>query len=265
MIKKTVKMIIGILFLASFFCLDAGCRAVPAPQTSPDASSSASLASPRVEAASSSAPEHSAAGGSPAPTATPSVSPTPSAGQEKYPLSPKSKRKDGEEFYPEEKHLNDDKEKFRAVVDITNQIVTVYERGENGEYDQEVRRMICSSGSAKNPTPLGTFRMGDDYKRFGFFAEYKCYAQYWSKLTGNIYFHSLLYSRRSDKYLIKSSFKQLGKRVSHGCIRLMPDDAHWVYLYLCPGTSVTVTDQIKKDKTLTASLKPAAYPTPEAE
>ena len=45
--------------------------------------------------------------------------------------------------------------------------------------------------------------------------------------------------------------------------RLLPDDAQWVYLYLCPGTTVVITDELERDEELRARLLPKETPTPD--
>ena len=122
----------------------------------------------------------------PEPTPTPTPSPTPSPTPEPtayqsaaYPLTPKSLRTYEGGRYPEETPLNEDPEKFYAVVDLTNQVVFIYEKDAAGEYTVLVREMICSSGIEEgSPSPRGTFQMGEDYKRFAFFVNFGCYAQY---------------------------------------------------------------------------------------
>ena len=171
-----------------------------------------------------------------------------------YPLTEKSRRTQAGGMYPEESRLNHDPNKFRCVVDLVNQCVFIYEKGESGQYDKLVREMIASCGTAENPTPVGTFQMQNDYKRFGYFVRFYCYAQYWSLVVNRIYFHSIPYLQRDARYLDVQGFYQLGSPASHGCIRLLPDDAHWVYLYLCPGTTVQITNSRPRDEELRARL-----------
>ena len=201
----------------------------------------------------------------PEPTPTPTPTPEPTAYQSvEYPLTPQSLRTNEGGRYPEEERLNEDPDKFYTVVDLTNQAVFVYEKDEAGEYTVLVREMICSSGIEDGyRSPRGTFKMGEDYKRFAFFVHYNCYAQYWSQIRGRIYFHSVPYSERDDRYLIEEEFWLLGQPASHGCIRLLPDDAQWVYLYLCPGSTVTITDELPADPELVARLLPKETPTPD--
>lgn len=181
-----------------------------------------------------------------------------------YPLTPKSRRRQAGGMYPEESRLNNDPEKFRCVVDLKNQCVFIYEKDESGQYNKLVREMIASCGTAQNPTPVGTFKMQNDYKRFGYFVRFYCYAQYWSLVVNKIYFHSIPYLERDSRCLDVEGFYQLGSPASHGCIRLLPDDAHWVYLYLCPGTTVQITNSLPYDKELRARLLLIELPVPDA-
>ncbi|MGI6162265.1 MAG: L,D-transpeptidase, partial [Christensenellales bacterium] len=75
---------------------------------------------------------------------------------------------------------NRDPDKYYLELNLTNQVVTAFEKDEQGEYTQIVRQMICSTGVDEFPTPAGTFKMGSMKERFGYFVYYKVWAQYWS-------------------------------------------------------------------------------------
>ncbi len=199
----------------------------------------------------------------PTPESTPTPEPTAYRSAD-YPLTPKSLRTHEGGRYPEEEKLNDDPEKFIAIVDLTNQVVLIYEKDASGNHSALVREMICSSGIEETDrSPRGTFTMGEDKKRFAYFTGFDCYAQYWSQIKDRIYFHSIPYSQRDDRYLMEEEFWKLGVPASHGCIRLLADDAQWVYLYLCPGTTVIITDELPKDEALHERLLPKSTPTPD--
>ena len=134
---------------------------------------------------------------------------------------------------------NDDPERYRLFVDVSNQLVFAYEKGEDGEYSV-CRIMPCTTGRDGSETTGGTFEMGGDKRRFGYFESFECYAQYWSQIQGEIYFHSVLYSKEDEDTLIQDSYDHIGEAVSHGCVRLYVPDAKWIY-YNCPeGTKVEV-------------------------
>lgn len=167
--------------------------------------------------------------------------------------------------YARDELKNDDPDQYYILLDLHNQIVTVYERDENGEYTKVVRRFLCSSGRTDvdeadpedeaTPTPRGIWKIGGR-ERFGEFANFKGeYARYWVQIVGSIYFHSLLYGRRSVNSLKKTPYYDMGSKVSHGCVRLYVEDAKWLYYYACPGTTVEVSVDEPSNRTLRKALK----------
>ncbi len=159
---------------------------------------------------------------------------------------------------------NTDPEKYYIVLDLGNQVVTVYEKDALGEYTKIVRRFICTSGSTQvdpldpesvaTPTPRGVYKMGAR-ERFGKFANFGgTYARYWTQIIGNIYFHSIMYSRRDINTLQSGAYSDLGRNVSHGCVRLYVEDAKWLYYYAPPGTTVEVTSK-RLDSAMKKKLK----------
>ena len=60
---------------------------------------------------------------------------------------------------------NTDPEKYYIELDTRNQVVTVYEKDDQGEYTRVVRRMLCTSGKTEpdglepaSPTPAAAGR-----------------------------------------------------------------------------------------------------------
>lgn len=160
---------------------------------------------------------------------------------------------------------NDDPDRYYILLDLRNQIVTVFERDENGEYTKVVRRFLCSSGRTDvdeadpedeaTPTPRGIWKIGGR-ERFGKFANFSGeYARYWVQIVGSIYFHSLLYSRRSVNALQKTPYYDIGSKVSHGCVRLYVEDAKWLYYYACPGTTVEISANEPSNREMRKALK----------
>lgn len=143
-----------------------------------------------------------------------------------------------------------DKDTYRIVVDLRNNIMTVYNKADASIQ----RRMLCTTGKPSTPSPRGNLKMGKNRIRFGYFEEFECYAQYWVQITRNVYMHSVLYSKKNAKSLIKDSYRNLGKSVSHGCIRLTVPDARWIYENIAPGTEIQFTRE-KENKALKDSLK----------
>ncbi|MCR5205064.1 MAG: Ig-like domain-containing protein [Lachnospiraceae bacterium] len=137
---------------------------------------------------------------------------------------------------------------YRLVVDLYHKVVMAYTRDENGEYTVPVRYMLAGVGASGSPTPTGTFKMENYRLRYERFNGTDCYGQYWSILKGRIYFHSILYNSFDAKDYTVTSYDNLGKSVSHGCIRLTVPDARWIYYNVAPGTEVEVRKGSSSDK-----------------
>lgn len=163
--------------------------------------------------------------------------------------------------YARDELQNADPDKYYIEVDTGNQVVTVYQRDDDGEYTRIVRRFVCTTGklsgtadSPASPTPTGKWKMGAR-ERFGKFAAFNGeYSRYWTQIVGGIYFHSIMFGDRDVTELKKSPFRNLGTSASHGCIRLYIEDAKWLYYNACFGTTVNIISRSRKSG-LTSSLK----------
>ncbi|MGN0775783.1 MAG: L,D-transpeptidase family protein, partial [Candidatus Ventricola sp.] len=144
--------------------------------------------------------------------------------------------------------------RYTLMVDVTNQIVRAYTYDENGEYTVLVREMICSTGTKKNPTPLGTTIMPSKRARWGYFPTWDSHAQYLTRIDGSNAFHSVLYSAADERTLSVKSFEALGTPASHGCVRLYVCDAKWIYDNCAAGTIITVYEG-EYDPEYTMTLK----------
>ena len=138
---------------------------------------------------------------------------------------------------------------YWVEVDVTNRITTVYDSN-----NQIVRQMLCTVGAKNTPTPVGTFRSGEQRNRFEYFEKYKCYAQYWTHITGEILFHSVLYKEKDVSTVMKNSYRNLGRATSHGCVRLTVPDAKWIYENIAPGTKIIVRKK-ERNKALVKLLE----------
>lgn len=153
-------------------------------------------------------------------------------------------------------YANADPYLYQIELDLVNKVVTVFERDNKGKYTKIAKQFICTTGTNETPTPSGSFKLNDSRRRFGYFTKFDCYAQYWVNVSGGIYFHSILYTKPKEGYFTRTSFNALGTQASHGCIRLLVEDARWLY-YNCPaGTYGVIRNDKAKDSALTKSLKP---------
>lgn len=132
---------------------------------------------------------------------------------------------------------------YKLVVDISDQRVYVYQ-WDGSSYGTCIGEMICSTGlkGKSTETPLGTYQAagptgtGEWY----WFKDYSCYAKWATRIIGGILFHSVIYSR--GKVLNKTSVSKLGRRASHGCIRLKVEHAKWIYENCAAGTTVVIQE-----------------------
>lgn len=152
-------------------------------------------------------------------------------------------------------YANADPWKYFVELDLTNKITTVYERDSKGKYTKIAKQFISTTGTNETPTPEGSFVMNDSRRRFGYFRKFDVYAQYWSNVAGGIYFHSILYREQKEGTFTSTSYRALGKQASHGCIRMLVEDARWIY-YNCPAGTRGVIVSKKKDEVLRKSLLP---------
>ncbi len=145
--------------------------------------------------------------------------------------------------------------RYLLKVDVTNQVTSAYELDANGEYTLLVRQMICSTGTKSNPTPLKTTQSKGKRARWGYFPEWDSHAQYLVRIDSKNAFHSVLYSQPDPMSLNVGAYNALGKRASHGCVRLLVADAKWIYDNCPSGTTITVYEG-EPDPELTQMLKP---------
>ncbi len=156
---------------------------------------------------------------------------------------------------------------YRVQVDVTNQVITVFGQEDSGQYKKVVRQMICSTGKPSTPTPLGSFVIQDgpnDRGVWGYFTKFNVWARYWTRIRGGILFHSIIYAKRDESTLRMSTYHDLGKPVSAGCIRMLVEDAKWIYENIRKGTVVDVI-QGEKNPALTAALKTSGAQIPVTE
>lgn len=128
-----------------------------------------------------------------------------------------------------------DYEEIYIKVNKKRNCITVYEKGEDGEFSKPVKAMICSVGYN---APVGTYETSDRYTWK--IVNGDVWSQYATRITGNVLFHSVPYSEKSKDSLIPKYYNQLGSNASAGCIRLMVADAKWLMEHCTEGTKVEI-------------------------
>lgn len=130
---------------------------------------------------------------------------------------------------------------YKIIVDISDQRVNVY-KWDGSSFSERVKRMVCSTGKDATPTPTGTYqsygRMTSD--EWYYFKEFNCYAKWAYGIVGGILFHSVTFN--ANKVLNKGSVNNLGRKASHGCIRLEVEDAKWIHDNCPYGTTVVIQE-----------------------
>lgn len=144
---------------------------------------------------------------------------------------------------------------YAITVDVTNQVTTVYGLDENGGYTRIVRQMLCSTGTKATPSDVGDWVLTGRTARWCDFPEWGGHAQFWTKINASIAFHSVIYNSYDTMDLSIKSYNNLGKRASHGCIRLTVADAKWIYDNCGEGVVVTITEDLPADPELREALK----------
>ena len=124
---------------------------------------------------------------------------------------------------------------YYVTVNLTDNIVTVYEQDKNGAYTVPVRAFLCSGGE---DTPEGTFQTIEKYDWRYLFGD--VWGQYATRITGHYLFHSVPYFEKDKGTLEYEEYNKLGTTASAGCIRLTVRDAKWIYDNCPVGTTITM-------------------------
>lgn len=148
---------------------------------------------------------------------------------------------------------------YYIVVDVSSQIVTVYETATQNI----ARQMICSSG-ANNRTPLGVFTMPMAQRKsyrvpWYWIGAYSRYVKYASRIYKGILFHSIPYMRKSLLSIDKEAAETLGYPTSHGCIRLRWEDSQFISENCLAGTKVKIYKSGERNDDLRELLLQESY------
>ncbi len=147
---------------------------------------------------------------------------------------------------------------YAIEVDVNNQLVKIWAyNSETEDYTDMYKCFLCSTGTKSHPSAPGTYILSGRKARWCYFPNWGGgKAQYWVKIDEEIAFHSVIYSAYDPMTLKVSSLNALGKRASHGCIRLTVADSKWIYDHCGAGTVVTIREDRPADPELVARSKP---------
>ncbi|MDP4146310.1 MAG: L,D-transpeptidase family protein [Bacillota bacterium] len=120
---------------------------------------------------------------------------------------------------------------YFIMVDLDQHRVYIF-NGSNRNWTL-VNTFACSSGAYSTPTVRGHFDLGG--KGEAFVTPNQVVCKYFSQISGNYLFHSILYDK--DGNVVDST---LGSGVSHGCIRLALENAKYIYDNIPSGTGIWI-------------------------
>lgn len=107
--------------------------------------------------------------------------------------------------------------------------------------DTEVYHMTISSGARETPTPIGVFKIlnKQELRVGGTAPHYRMpYWQGFTKMGHGI--HALPYLGSPGGFFWEEALTHIGIPVSHGCIRMLPDDAALVYEFGAVGMEIEI-------------------------
>ena len=117
------------------------------------------------------------------------------------------------------------------LVDLSQQRVYIF-YGTNHNW-KLINTFSCGSGRAETPTITGHFLVG--VKGLYFRSGTSVYCKYFSQISGNYLFHSILYDKSGN--VLDGN---LGAVESHGCIRLALENAKYIYDSIPIGSGIWI-------------------------
>jgi len=115
-------------------------------------------------------------------------------------------------------------------VDIDRQILNLFKK-ENDSW-KLLAQFPCSTGKNVTPTKRGLYTLGERGESFGSYNTLG--AKYYIRYSGSYMIHSLPFLKG------KIYDYTLGKRASHGCIRISVENAEWLYKNIPSGTAIWI-------------------------
>ena len=144
-------------------------------------------------------------------------------------------------------------------VDLTNQIVTIYNTSDN----TIARQMLCSSGK-NDSTVEGTFYMPEkgrlsERSEWTWYQPYRAWVKFSTRIWHGYMFHSLPFLEKDESTMDEEAARELGTPTSHGCMRLRVDDARFIAQNCLKGTMVRIYKETEKQEDLRELLLISSY------
>lgn len=108
--------------------------------------------------------------------------------------------------------------------------------------DVTVREYIVSTGTFKTPTPLGTFKIEEKNElRIGSKAPHYRMPKFQRFTKQGAGLHALPYLANDKGTFWNEALNHIGRPVSHGCVRFLPDDAADIFNLTAVGDTISIT------------------------
>ena len=137
--------------------------------------------------------------------------------------------------------------KYYIKINLTQNVVMVYQKDDNGQYTNLVKTFVASVGDGKQGvsryTPVGKFTVGAKYEQLSL--KGGVWGHYTTQIYKAIWFHSVPYYSKPDKQgnwnnLEYEEYNKLGSPASAGCVRLAVRDSKWIYDNIPKGTTIEI-------------------------
>lgn len=143
-------------------------------------------------------------------------------------------RKEDLELYVNSKKFKS-KTNYFVWVDIARQRTYVFMKDKKGKYNL-IKNFVVATGKDATPTIIGLFELNGQRGTWMYFPQYKVGVKNWVRLKGGYLFHSILFAKDGKTILNPN----VGRKLSHGCIRMRVDDSYWFYKNIPSKTTVWV-------------------------
>ena len=145
-------------------------------------------------------------------------------------------------------------------VDLTNQIITVY----NTEDNSVVMQCLCSSGTVGHETPKGVYYLpskdrDDERSEWYNFYALGVYAKWATRIYSGYLFHSIPCRKPNLDSVVERYVDQFGMPASHGCLRMRVEDAEFIAKNCLRGTKVTIYESGELNEDLRSLLYISSY------
>ena len=118
------------------------------------------------------------------------------------------------------------------ITDLENKYTYVFRKGQNRGWEQ-LYKWRCTVGAPETPTIKGTFYITG---RKPYFGSESYRVKYATRILGSYYYHSVLFDPEGNSIINDT----LGAAISHGCIRLVAENAQWIYDNILDSTAVVI-------------------------